>query len=66
MHREILDSMLRSPQWEHLGALWSEEERKRLNLVWHRLDGKPHNVCENIVANQGIQAGQTQQTVFTS
>jgi len=41
MHREILDSMLSSPKWEHLSALWSEEERQRLNLVWHRLDGWP-------------------------
>ncbi|KAF9010045.1 HAD-like domain-containing protein [Cyathus striatus] len=39
MHRQILDNMLQSEEWGHLGALWDEQQRQQLNLVWHRLDG---------------------------
>ncbi|KAF8826504.1 hypothetical protein HHX47_DHR5000106 [Lentinula edodes] len=39
MHREILDTMLSSPRWNHIGeALKEEKARVELNLVWHRLD----------------------------
>ncbi|THG97574.1 hypothetical protein EW026_g4446 [Hermanssonia centrifuga] len=41
VHREILDSMLASPRWEHLGLLWDEEKRRDLTLAWHRLSGWP-------------------------
>ncbi|KAF8232846.1 haloacid dehalogenase [Tricholoma matsutake] len=41
MHREILDGMLASPRWSHLGQLWDEVERRNLNNVWHRLKGWP-------------------------
>jgi len=37
MHREILDGMLKSDEWFHLGAVWDESTREELNLVWHRL-----------------------------
>ncbi|KAL0959145.1 hypothetical protein HGRIS_014432 [Hohenbuehelia grisea] len=41
LHRELLDKMLASPSWSKLGALWQDEERKQLNLAWHRLNGWP-------------------------
>ncbi|KAH7868827.1 HAD-like domain-containing protein [Lentinula edodes] len=42
MHREILDTMLSSPRWSHIGeALKEEKARVELNLVWHRLDAWP-------------------------
>jgi 2-haloalkanoic acid dehalogenase type II len=44
MHREILDDLLKSPEWSHLGALWDEPTRQHLNLVWHRLNGWPDTV----------------------
>jgi len=44
MHREILDNMLKSDEWSHVGALWDESTRVALNLVWHRLKGWPDTV----------------------
>ncbi|KAF9458551.1 haloacid dehalogenase [Collybia nuda] len=41
MHREILDGMLNSQRWSHLGKVWDEEERQNLNKVWHHLNGSP-------------------------
>lgn len=31
--------MLKSIRWSHVGDRLNEEERTRLNLVWHRLNG---------------------------
>ncbi|KZT24342.1 haloacid dehalogenase [Neolentinus lepideus HHB14362 ss-1] len=39
MHREILDEMLSSPRWSHLGKTWDEDKRAEMNLAWHKLDG---------------------------
>ena len=36
---QLLDEMLASPKWEHLGKMWDEDKRKEINLVWHKLDG---------------------------
>ncbi|KAF8154892.1 haloacid dehalogenase [Crassisporium funariophilum] len=44
MHREILEEMLRSSEWSHIGPKWDEETRKHLNLAWHRLKGWPDTV----------------------
>ncbi|EPQ61334.1 haloacid dehalogenase [Gloeophyllum trabeum ATCC 11539] len=41
MHRQILDEMLGSPKWAHLGKLWDEDKRAELTLLWHKLDGWP-------------------------
>lgn len=49
MHRQILDEMLETPEWESLRSSWSEEERRHLNLVWHRLHGWPD-------ATEGLRA----------
>jgi len=44
MHREILDKMLSSTKWEHVGKALNDEARTHLNLVWHRLNGWPDTV----------------------
>lgn len=31
--------MLASQKWEHLGKMWDDEKRKKVNLVWHKLEG---------------------------
>lgn len=31
--------MLASPKWEALGAVWSQDARDDLSMVWHRLSG---------------------------
>lgn len=36
---QILDSMLASETWAHLGKMWDDDKRKYINLVWHRLNG---------------------------
>ncbi|KAJ6531370.1 HAD-like domain-containing protein [Mycena vulgaris] len=41
IHREILEDMLRSPEWSHFGAQLDKDERGRLNTAWHRLHGWP-------------------------
>ncbi|KAJ7708252.1 haloacid dehalogenase [Mycena rosella] len=41
VHREILETMLHSPEWSHFGALLNKEEREKLNSAWHRLHGWP-------------------------
>ncbi|KAF9451447.1 HAD-like protein [Macrolepiota fuliginosa MF-IS2] len=44
MHRQLLDELLTKPEWSAYGSLWTEEEKRQLNLVWHRLDGWPDTV----------------------
>jgi len=39
MHRQILDLLLTKSKWAKYGTSWTEEEKRELNLVWHRLDG---------------------------
>lgn len=39
MHRQLLEKMLASPKWEALGAVWSQDARDDLSMVWHRLSG---------------------------
>jgi len=58
MHREILDGMLKSDEWSHLGALWDESTREELNLAWHRLKGWPDTV-------QGLLALKKQVIIAT-
>ncbi|KAF8996138.1 haloacid dehalogenase [Cyathus striatus] len=41
VHREVMDKLLESPSWSHLGPLWDAETRTKLNTVWHRLVGWP-------------------------
>ncbi|KAF7378055.1 Haloacid type II [Mycena sanguinolenta] len=41
LHREVLEKMLQSPEWKHLGAVLNAEEREKLNHAWHRLRGWP-------------------------
>ncbi|KAG6901646.1 hypothetical protein C0995_009645 [Termitomyces sp. Mi166 len=43
MHRQILARMLDTPgsRWQFLAAVLDDEERERLNGIWHRLDGWP-------------------------
>jgi len=41
MHRQILDSMLKTPRWEHLAPLWNDNQRSDLVLLWHKLKGWP-------------------------
>ncbi|KAI0353234.1 haloacid dehalogenase [Trametes cingulata] len=41
MHREILDGMLHSERWQHLGPLWDDEKRQEMVNFWHKLDGWP-------------------------
>ncbi|KAF8431959.1 hypothetical protein L210DRAFT_3650790 [Boletus edulis BED1] len=38
-HRQILDRMLASPRWSHLGSLWDDPARSALVQLWHELDG---------------------------
>ncbi|KAF8181585.1 haloacid dehalogenase [Pholiota molesta] len=42
--RGILDDLLRTPEYAHLGSAWDEKTRRHLNLVWHRLNGWPDTV----------------------
>ncbi|KAF8186228.1 haloacid dehalogenase [Pholiota molesta] len=42
--RGILDDLLRTPEYAHLGSAWDEKTRQHLNLVWHRLNGWPDTV----------------------
>ncbi|KAK0470767.1 HAD-like domain-containing protein [Armillaria novae-zelandiae] len=44
LHRHILDGMLSSPCWEHVGSKLDGKTRAHLNLVWHRLNGWPDTV----------------------
>ncbi|KAF9067883.1 HAD-like domain-containing protein [Rhodocollybia butyracea] len=44
LHREILESLLSSPRWTHVGKVLDEDARAHLNLVWHRLKGWPDAV----------------------
>ncbi|KAF8121521.1 HAD-like domain-containing protein [Boletus edulis] len=37
-HRQILDRMLASPRWSHLGSLWDDPARSALVQLWHELD----------------------------
>ncbi|KAI0768774.1 haloacid dehalogenase [Trametes elegans] len=41
VHREILDAMLKSPQWNYLASVWDDKARQELVLAWHRSDGWP-------------------------
>ncbi|KAJ7474836.1 HAD-like domain-containing protein [Mycena latifolia] len=41
MHREILEKILRSPEWSDFGIKLNQEEREKLNSAWHRLHGWP-------------------------
>lgn len=58
MHREILEGMLASERWAYLVPLWNEEERRDLNMVWHRLDGWPDS-------SQGLYALKKQYIIAT-
>ncbi|PBK65158.1 haloacid dehalogenase [Armillaria solidipes] len=44
LHRQILDDMLSSPRWVHVGSKLDGKARAHLNLVWHRLNGWPDTV----------------------
>ncbi|KAF8181587.1 haloacid dehalogenase [Pholiota molesta] len=44
MHREILDHLLSTPEYAHLGSVWDEQTRQHLNFAWHRLNGWPDTV----------------------
>jgi len=44
MHRQILDHLLTKPEWGKYGSSWTEEDKRELNLVWHRLEGWPDAV----------------------
>ncbi|KAG9219865.1 hypothetical protein CCMSSC00406_0009612 [Pleurotus cornucopiae] len=39
LHRNILEEMLASSKWNGLGKIWGDEDRKKLTLAWHFLDG---------------------------
>ncbi|KAI0346841.1 haloacid dehalogenase [Trametopsis cervina] len=39
IHRELLDDMLNSRKWEHLGRMWDDEKRKEITFFWHKLHG---------------------------
>ncbi|KAJ6526868.1 haloacid dehalogenase [Mycena vulgaris] len=41
MHREILEEILRSPEWSSFGSVLDDSARADLNLAWHRLHGWP-------------------------
>ncbi|KAJ7500063.1 haloacid dehalogenase [Mycena latifolia] len=41
MHREILEDILRAPEWTAFGAALDDRARADLNLAWHRLHGWP-------------------------
>ncbi|KAK7052554.1 Haloacid type II, partial [Favolaschia claudopus] len=38
LHRELLEKMLLSSEWKHLGAVLDAEERTKLNNVWQYLE----------------------------
>jgi hypothetical protein len=42
---QILDDLLRTPEYAHLGSVWDEQTREHLNLVWHRLNGARPSPC---------------------
>ncbi|KAE9393008.1 haloacid dehalogenase [Gymnopus androsaceus JB14] len=44
LHREILEKILSSSKWSHVGKVLNEEARVNLNLAWHRLNGWPDAV----------------------
>ncbi|KAF4619239.1 hypothetical protein D9613_004703 [Agrocybe pediades] len=44
LHREILEGMLNSSAWAHVGRAWDDNMREEVNLVWHRLKGWPDAV----------------------
>ncbi|KAJ7582081.1 haloacid dehalogenase [Mycena floridula] len=44
LHRQILEELLQSTQWQHLAPSLNDNERSHLNLVWHRLNGWPDAV----------------------
>jgi len=46
MHGDILETMLSSERWEHLGEVWprDSEERRELIMSWHKLDPYPDTV----------------------
>ncbi|KAE9386440.1 hypothetical protein BT96DRAFT_839255, partial [Gymnopus androsaceus JB14] len=39
VHREILDQILSSSKWSHVGKVLNEEARAHLNLTWRRMSG---------------------------
>ncbi|KAF7304368.1 hypothetical protein HMN09_00838800 [Mycena chlorophos] len=41
LHRKLLDGLLDSSAWNHLGQRVDEQGRANLNDVWHRLNGWP-------------------------
>ncbi|THH30265.1 hypothetical protein EUX98_g3932 [Antrodiella citrinella] len=41
VHREILDSMLESPNWHHLVEGWDDTRRNESVHFWHTLNGWP-------------------------
>jgi len=58
MHKEILDDLLKSPEWILVGLLWDERTRQDLNLAWHRLNGWPDTV-------EGLHALKKQTIIAT-
>ncbi|KDR73168.1 hypothetical protein GALMADRAFT_72635 [Galerina marginata CBS 339.88] len=50
MHREILDDLLKSSEWSHIGPLWDEPTREHINLAWHRLNGRWPDTVEGLHA----------------
>ncbi|KAE9383457.1 hypothetical protein BT96DRAFT_751820, partial [Gymnopus androsaceus JB14] len=44
VHREILDQILSSSKWSHVGKVLNEEARAHLNLTWRRMSGFPNPI----------------------
>jgi len=44
MHRKILDDLLGSPKWVHVGTVLGDAEREHLCQIFHRLKGWPDAV----------------------
>ncbi|KAF8908228.1 HAD-like domain-containing protein, partial [Gymnopilus junonius] len=40
-HRQLLDQLLKSPEWSHIGIKLDDPARQDLVLGWHRLHGWP-------------------------
>ena len=36
---QLLDEMLKSERWVHLDGGWDDTQRRRLTLLWHKLNG---------------------------
>lgn len=71
---KLLEELLKSPEWSHIGHVWDKKTREKVNLVWHRLNGtlsqqSAHNSNTSLLgwpdATEGLHALKKHKLIAT-